>query len=62
MPTLVIDGTVMMGSEDFHAFMRYGADELAQVLPNARRRTLEGQDHGPAADVLAAALKAFFLG
>lgn len=52
----------MMGSEDFHAFMRYGADELAQVLPNARRRTLEGQDHGPAADVLAAALKAFFLG
>ncbi len=35
MPTLVIDGTVMMGSEDFHAFMRYGADELAQVLPNA---------------------------
>lgn len=39
----VMDGTVMMGSEDFHAFMRHGADELAQSLPNARRRTLEGR-------------------
>lgn len=61
-PTLVMDGTVMMGSEDFHAFMRHGADALAGVLPNAQRRTLEGQDHGPADDVLAPALRAFFLG
>jgi pimeloyl-ACP methyl ester carboxylesterase len=61
-PTLVMDGTLMMGSEDFHTFMRHGADELAQILPNARRRTLEGQDHGPTDDVLAAALKVFFLG
>ncbi len=61
-PTLVMDGTVMMGREDFHAFMRHGADALAEVLPHAQRRTLEGQDHGPADDVLAPALKAFFLG
>lgn len=61
-PTLVIDGTVMMGSEAFHTFMRHGVDELANVLPNAQRRTLEGQDHGPADEVLVPALKAFFLG
>jgi hypothetical protein len=56
-----MDGTVMMGREDRHAFMRHGADALASVLPDARRRTLEGQDHGPADDVLAPALKAFFI-
>ena len=61
-PTLVMDGTTMMGREDFHMFMRHGADELAKVLPNAQRRTLEGQDHGPAPEVLAPVLKAFFLG
>lgn len=60
-PTLVLDGTTLMGREDFHAFMRHGADELARVLPNARRRTLEGQDHGPAAEALAPVLKAFYL-
>jgi pimeloyl-ACP methyl ester carboxylesterase len=61
-PTLVLDGTVFLGSEEKHTFMRTGADELAKVLPNAQRRTLEGQDHGPADDVLAPALKAFFRG
>lgn len=61
-PTLVMDGTTMMGREDFHTFMRHGADELASVLPNAQRRILAGQDYGPADDVLAAALKTFFLG
>jgi pimeloyl-ACP methyl ester carboxylesterase len=61
-PTLVMDGTVMMGRAGPHAFMRRGADELANVLPNAQRHILDGQDHGPADDVLAAALKAFFLG
>jgi pimeloyl-ACP methyl ester carboxylesterase len=61
-PTLVMDGTVFLGREDGHAFMRHGADELARILPNAQRRTLEGQDHGPADDVLAAALKEFFIG
>jgi pimeloyl-ACP methyl ester carboxylesterase len=61
-PTLVMDGTVMMGREEAHAFMRHGADELANVLPNAQRRTLEGQDHGPSDEVLVPALRAFFIG
>lgn len=61
-PTMVIDGTTMMGSEEFHTFMRRGADALASVLPNARRSTLEGQDHGPAPEALAPVLIAFFLG
>lgn len=42
--------------------MRHGADALASVLPHAQRRILEGQDHGLADDVLAPALKAFFIG
>ncbi len=62
MPTLVLDGTVMMGSEEAHAFMRSGADALASVLPNAQRGTLKGQDHGPANEALVPALRAFFLG
>jgi pimeloyl-ACP methyl ester carboxylesterase len=60
-PTLVMDGTTMMGREDLHTFMRHGADELASILPHAQRRTLEGQDHGPAAEVLVAPLREFFL-
>lgn len=59
-PTLVIDGTINLGSEAGHAFMRNGADEIARILPNARRLTLEGQDHGPATDVLVPALTEFF--
>src|SRR5207244_651388 len=47
-PTLVLDGTVLMGREDLHRFMRHGADALADVLPHAQRRILDGQDHGPA--------------
>jgi pimeloyl-ACP methyl ester carboxylesterase len=61
-PTLVMDGTLFLGSAEPHAFMRHGADALAQVLPHAQRRTLEGQDHGPADDVLVPMLTAFFLG
>lgn len=61
-PTLVMDGTTMMGREDFHVFMRHGADALASILPNAQRRTLEGQDHGPAPEALTPALREFFLG
>jgi hypothetical protein len=60
-PTLVMDGTTMMGREDLHAFMRHGADELASILPNAQRHTLEGQDHGPTTEALVPALRAFFL-
>jgi pimeloyl-ACP methyl ester carboxylesterase len=61
-PTLVMDGTVFLGREEPHAFMRHGADELARVLPNAQRRILDGQDHGPADDALVPVLKEFFLG
>lgn len=60
-PTLVMDGTVFLGREEPHAFMRHGADELARILPRAQRRILDGQDHGPADDVLVHALKEFFL-
>ncbi len=61
-PTLVMDGTVFLGSADRHVFMRHGAEELATILPDARLRTLEGQDHGPADDALAPVLQEFFLG
>lgn len=61
-PTLVMDGTVFFGDEEKHRFLRHGADALATILPNAQRRTLEGQDHGAADEVLVPALKAFFLG
>jgi ABC-type Na+ transport system ATPase subunit NatA len=61
-PTLVMDGTVFLGRGESHAFMRHGADELAGILPDAQRRTLEGQDHGPADGVLAAELEKFFIG
>jgi pimeloyl-ACP methyl ester carboxylesterase len=55
-PTLVMDGGVS------HVFMHHGAQELTNILPDAQRRTLEGQDHGPADEVLVPALKEFFLG
>lgn len=61
-PTLVMDGTVFMGRPDAHAFMGHGADALADVLPNAQRRTLEGQDHGPTNEALVPMLQEFFLG
>jgi pimeloyl-ACP methyl ester carboxylesterase len=50
-PTLVVDG----GASD--AWVHDGADELARVLPNARRQTLEGQTHQVAPDVLAATIR-----
>ncbi|MEO7001404.1 MAG: alpha/beta hydrolase [Ktedonobacterales bacterium] len=61
-PTLVMDGTVFFGRVDQHAFLRHGAQEITDILPDAQHRTLEGQDHGPADDVLVSALKAFFVG
>ena len=60
-PTLVMDGTVFFGREEDHAFLRHGAQELANVMPDAQHRTLEGQDHGPADEVLVPALVKFFL-
>ena len=60
-PTLVMDGTKMLGSEEGHLWMQHAADEIARVLPHAQRRTLPGQDHGADVDVLAAALKEYFI-
>jgi pimeloyl-ACP methyl ester carboxylesterase len=61
-PTLVMDGTVFLGRAESHAFIHHGAQELTSILPHAQHRTLEGQDHGPAVEVLAPALQEFFLG
>ena len=55
-PTLVIDG------EASPSWMHHGAQALADVLPDARRRTLEGQAHDVAPEVLAPVLDEFFAG
>lgn len=52
--TLVLDG----GKSD--AWLRNAARALAEILPNATRRTLEGQTHAVAAGPMAAALIEFF--
>jgi len=52
--TLVIDG----GASP--AWLHNGAAAIAGTLPKAERRTLDGQDHGPASAVLAPVLVAFF--
>jgi pimeloyl-ACP methyl ester carboxylesterase len=54
-PTLVMDGGA---SPDWQ---RHAVRALVDVLPDARQRTLEGQDHGPDPEVLAPALVEFFL-
>jgi pimeloyl-ACP methyl ester carboxylesterase len=51
--TLVLDG----GASD--AWVHAGADDLARVVPSSERRTLEGQTHQVAPDVLAAAVRDF---
>ncbi|HZD69392.1 MAG TPA: alpha/beta hydrolase [Actinomycetes bacterium] len=55
-PTLVIAG------EASAAWLRAGAQAAADALPNARCRTLEGQDHNVAAEAVAAVLREFFAG
>jgi pimeloyl-ACP methyl ester carboxylesterase len=54
-PTLVMDG----GASP--AWIRHTAQSLAQVLPNAQHRTLEGQTHAVAPDVMAPVLERFFV-
>jgi len=54
-PTLVLDG------EKSDTFMHTGAQALTDILPNAQRRTLAGQDHGAAPEVLTPVLVEFFL-
>lgn len=53
-PTLVVDGG------ESPAYMHSGAEGLADALPNAQRRTLDGQTHEVAPEVLAPVLQAFF--
>jgi pimeloyl-ACP methyl ester carboxylesterase len=55
-PTLVMDGGA---SPDW---ARRSVRQLASILPNARHRTLEGQEHGAAPEAVAPELDAFFLG
>lgn len=53
-PTLVMDG----GASP--AFMHNAAQAVAHALPNAKHRTLEGQTHDVAPEVLAPILEQFF--
>jgi pimeloyl-ACP methyl ester carboxylesterase len=55
-PTLVLDG----GASP--QWMRNAAQTLADRLPNAQRRTLEGQTHQVAPEALAPVLVEFFAG
>jgi hypothetical protein len=54
---LVMDGGASIGPMPF---MRQTADKLGNVIPNARRRTVEGQAHDVSAKVLAPILLEFF--
>jgi pimeloyl-ACP methyl ester carboxylesterase len=53
-PTLVMDG----GASP--AWARNAVQALVDVLPHAQRRTIEGQTHGVASELLAPAFEAFF--
>ena len=55
-PTLVMDG------DQSPPWARNSVAALAEILPNAERRSLEGQDHGAASEVLAPVLVDFFIG
>jgi pimeloyl-ACP methyl ester carboxylesterase len=55
-PTLVMDG----GASP--AWIRNSARALAHVLPNAQHRTLEGQTHNAAPEMLAPEIGRFFVG
>ena len=55
--TLVMDGGASLGSMPF---MRRTADQLAKAIPDAQRRTIEGQGHGVSAKALAPILLEFF--
>jgi pimeloyl-ACP methyl ester carboxylesterase len=52
--------TLVMAGGASPAFMHHGAQALVDVLPDARLRTLAGQDHGPAGEVLVPVLAEFF--
>ena len=53
MPTLVVDGGKSPTS------LRLAADALAMTMPNATRRTLDGQSHNLSMNVLAPVLEEY---
>lgn len=57
--TLIMDGG---GSLKLMPFMRASAETLAKAIPNAARKTLEGQTHDVDMNVLAPVLREFFKG
>lgn len=59
--TSVAVSTLVMDGGASPVFMHHGAQELVSILPNAQRRTLEGQGHGPSDEVLAPVLQEFFI-
>jgi hypothetical protein len=54
--------TLVMDGGQSPVWMRRAAQALANVLPNAQHRTLEGQTHDVASEILAAPLEGFFGG
>ncbi len=54
---LVMDGGASLESMPF---MRVSADKLAKTIPNAQRRTIEGESHDVDGKILAAILRDFF--
>jgi len=52
--------TLAMAGGDSFAWAIEGAEKLAATMPNARAQSLPGQSHGPADDLVAAALRDFF--
>jgi pimeloyl-ACP methyl ester carboxylesterase len=55
-PVLVLNGDASF------PFMPAAADAVAAELPNATRKVLAGQDHGPKPDVMAPVLREFLAG
>jgi pimeloyl-ACP methyl ester carboxylesterase len=55
-PSLVMDG----GASP--PWQRHAVQALAETLPRAQHKTLEGQDHGPDSEILSSVLKEFFVG
>ena len=55
-PVLILDGDASFN------FMNAAANAVAKELPNATRKTLAGQDHGPKPDVMAPVLREFLPG
>lgn len=53
--------TLLVTSEETDDYLRGASDRIAAELPNATRRTLPGEWHGVAPDVLAPAMREFLL-